>query len=256
MDYQKLPLFIHDYPQDAVINPDHENLNYKLPKKLIYAFVTKENIDKFLARYSYRIVGSMETISFNPNVYEIDYEGQKIGLCQAPLGAPAATQLLDWLIGYGVKQVLAVGSCGSLEDFEENEFVIPTKAIRDEGTSLHYLPASESIELNSKFVQRVEQTLQDFNYRIHEVITWTTDGFYRETIELVNRYRKQGVATVEMECAALAACSQFRNVDFAQILFTADSLKDVDNYDERDFGINSHLKVLKIATKVMAKLKN
>ena len=234
MDYQKLPLFIHDYPQDAVINPDHESLNYKLPKKLIYAFVTKENIDKFLARYSYRIVGSMETISFNPNVYEIDYEGQKIGLCQAPLGAPAATQLLDWLIGYGVKQVL----------------------IRDEGTSLHYLPASESIELNSKFVQRVEQILQDFNYRIHEVITWTTDGFYRETIELVNRYRKQGVATVEMECAALAACSQFRNVDFAQILFTADSLKDVDNYDERDFGINSHLKVLKIATKVMAKLKN
>jgi len=48
MDYQKLPLFIHDYPQDAVINPDHESLNYKLPKKLIYAFVTKENIDKFL----------------------------------------------------------------------------------------------------------------------------------------------------------------------------------------------------------------
>lgn len=96
----------------------------------------------------------------------------------------------------------------------------------------------------------------ELTYRIHEVTTWTTDGFYRETIELVNHYRKQGVATVEMECAALAACSQFRNVDFAQILFTADSLKDVDNYDERDFGINSHLKVLKIATKVMAKLKN
>lgn len=88
MDYQKLPLFIHDYPQEAVINPDHEHLDYKLPEKLIYAFVTKENIDKFLAKYSYRIVGSMETISFNPNVYEIDYEGQKIGLCQAPLGAP------------------------------------------------------------------------------------------------------------------------------------------------------------------------
>ncbi|KAA8799768.1 nucleoside phosphorylase, partial [Lactobacillus crispatus] len=52
------------------------------------------------------------------------------------------------------------------------------------------------------------------------------------------------------------ACAQFRNVDFAQILFTADSLKDVDNYDERDFGIDSHLKVLKIATKVIAKLKN
>ena len=71
----------------------------------------------------------------------------------------------------------------------------------------------ESIELNSKFVQRVEQILQDFNYRIHEVTTWTTDGFYRETIELVNHYRKQGVATVGMECAALAACAQFRNVD-------------------------------------------
>ena len=158
MDYQKLPLFIHDYPQDAVINPDHESLNYKLPKKLIYAFVTKENIDKFLARYSYRIVGSMETISFNPNVYEIDYEGQKIGLCQAPLGAPAATQLLDWLIGYGVKQVLAVGSCGSLEDFEENEFVIPTKAIKTDTTVLciiHHLfhrvkPVLSTLKISDK----------------------------------------------------------------------------------------------------------
>ncbi len=56
-------------------------------------------------------------------------------MCQAPLGAPAATQLLEWLIAYGVEKVLTVGTAGALVDLPENTMLLPTRAIRDEGTS-------------------------------------------------------------------------------------------------------------------------
>jgi hypothetical protein len=57
-----------------------------------------------------------------------------------------------------------------------------------------------------------------------------------------------------MECSALAACAQFRKIDFAQILFTADSLADMDNYDERDWGSESLTTGLEIGSKVLIHL--
>ena len=72
-------------------------------------------------------------------------------LCAAPLGAPAAAQLMDFLISCGCRKIISTGSCGVLTNLAENEFLIPVKALRDEGTSYHYLPASRSIELDKKY---------------------------------------------------------------------------------------------------------
>ncbi|CPS14227.1 Phosphorylase superfamily [Chlamydia trachomatis] len=69
------------------------------------------------------------------------------------------------------------------------------------------------------------------------------------------QFRQLGASTVEMECAALAACAQFRKIDFAQFLFTADTLADMDNYDERDWGGKSHSVGLNIGAKVLTKIK-
>lgn len=71
-------------------------------------------------------------------IYEIDYQKQQLTFCQAPLRAPAAIQLLDWLISYGVKEVIAIGNAGALIDIDENMMLVPNKAIRDEGTSFIY----------------------------------------------------------------------------------------------------------------------
>lgn len=61
------------------------------------------------------------------------------------------------------------------------------------------------------------------------VKTWTTDGYFRETQQLVQQRTQAGYTVVEMECAALAACAQFRQVAFGQLLFTADTMTDLNN---------------------------
>ena len=84
-------------------------------------------------------------------------------LCQAPLGAPAAAQFLDSLIACGCQKIVSAGSCGVLADLPENEFLVPVKALRDEGTSYHYLPVARYIELDESARAAIDKNLQRFN---------------------------------------------------------------------------------------------
>ena len=243
-----------DKDPKAVIEPDYEKQPFKFHSKLLFAFVPKEDIDNFLEQVPHKVLGSYDTISFQPDIYEIERNGEYFTLCQAPLGGPASVQLLDWLISYGVNQVLTVGNAGALTDLPENEMLLVKRAIRDEGTSFHYVEPGQFIDLNQGFLKQVEDVLATLDLKYDEITTWTTDGFFRETPKKVAHFRQLGAATVEMECASLAACAQFRKVDFAQILFTADTLADIDNYDERDWGYESHSAGLEIGSKVLTKL--
>lgn len=237
-----------------VLEPRTEKLPFKFQRRLLFAFVEREDIEHFLEQVPHVIAGKFETISFSPNVYEVDYHGEKFTLCQAPLGAPAATQLLDWLISYGVERVLAFGNAGALIDLPENAMLIPIRALRDEGTSFHYIKPSQFVDLQSTFLDQIEDILNELGQTYAEITTWTTDGFFRETPRKVKEFRHLGAAMVEMECAGMAACAQFRKIDFAPILFAADSLADVSHYDYRSWGAQAHRLGLEIGAQVLAKL--
>lgn len=238
----------------AIIEPNYENHPFRFHPTLLFAFVPKEDIDDFLKEIPHKVLGNYDTISFQPDIYEIERRGKYFTLCQAPLGAPAATQLLDWLISYGVKKVLAFGNAGAITDLPENAMFIPTKAIRDEGTSFHYLEDSLTVDLRSHFLSKIEEQLDKLNLKYDEITTWTTDGFFRETPKKVAQFRQLGANTVEMECSALAACAKFRKVDFVQILFTADTLANEKDYDPRNGGTASHRRGLDICFEILKRL--
>lgn len=188
-------------------------------------------------------------------IREVQIDNEFFTLCQAPLGAPAAVQLLEWLIAYGVEKVITFGTAGALNDLPENEMFLVKRALRDEGTSFHYMEPGQFIDLDRDFLNQVEDVLSELNLKYDEITTWTTDGFFRETPKKVAQFRQLGASTVEMECSALAACAKFRKVDFAQILFTADTLADMENYDERDWGSESHRTGLSIGAKILTRIK-
>lgn len=247
-------LFLLDYDDNskAVLEPNHEELNYHFDYPMIYAFLEKEVIANFLVGIWHREVGRFETVSFSPSVYEIEVDGKKFNLCQAPLGAPAATQLLDWLISHGTKKVLAIGSAGSLVNLPENNFFLVKKAIRDEGTSFHYLPAGNEIELNEKFREDLLANAKKEKINLPEVTTWTTDGFFRETESKMDKALSLGAQLVEMECSGMAACSEFRGIEFAQILFTADTLAAQDGHEERTWGRAGKQRALELAVTLLS----
>ena len=126
-----------------------------------------------------------------------------------------------------------------MTDMEEDTFLVPYKALRDEGTSYHYLPPERFVEISQKARSAIEKALTDHNLQYIEVITWSTDGFFRETKEKVEYRKKEGCSVVEMECSALAACAKMRGAVWGELLFTADTLADAEHYDERNWGGDS-----------------
>lgn len=249
----ELPILEFDTEQTAVVNPTHEQFDLLLPRKCVFAFLG-EYIDEFAKKTATRKVSAFVSATKVYPIYVTNYKGEEITLCQAPVGAAPAAQILDWLIGYGVREIISAGSCGALKKFPESTFLVPSKALRDEGTSYHYAPPSRFLEISERARYAIEKTVLEHGMKYREVLTWSTDGFFRETKEKVAYRKSEGCSVVEMECSALAAVSAFRGATFGMILYTADSLFDVDQYDERNWGGNAYEYALTLCLDAVLKL--
>ena len=235
----EIPILEFDSHSAAVINPNHEQLDLKLPRKCVFAFLG-DYIDTYAGKTDTRQVSSFISATKHYPIYITKYKGEEIVLCQAPVGAAPAVQILDWLIAYGVSEIISAGSCGALEQFPESTFLVPSLALRDEGTSYHYAPPSRFMEISESARNAIKETILEHGMKYQEVITWSTDGFFRETKEKVAYRKSEGCSVVEMECSALAACAAFRGATWGMILYTADSLADVEKYDMRNWGGNAY----------------
>lgn len=249
----EIPILEFDSVQSAVIDPGHENLGLNLPEKCVFAFLG-DYIDEYAKKCGARKVSAFISATKHYPIYIINHKGEDITLCQAPVGAAPAAQILDWLIAYGVRKIISAGSCGSLVPFPESTFLVPYKALRDEGTSYHYAPPSRYMEISEKARNAIKQTVLEHGMKYQEVITWSTDGFFRETKEKVDYRKSEGCAVVEMECSALAACAAFRGADWGMILYTADSLADVEKYDMRNWGGKAYEYGLTLCLDAVSKL--
>ena len=139
-------------------------------------------------------------------------------------------------------------------DMPENVFLIPTRALRDEGASYHYVAPSRYIEVNRRALTAIETVLRQASIPYQEVMTWSTDGFYRETPDKVAYRIEEGCSVVEMECAALAAVAKLRGAIWGLLLFTADSLVDIDNYDQRNWGAEAFDKALELCLDIAVQM--
>ena len=246
----EIPILEYDDFSKEIVPPEAELEGITLPEKCLFVFLG-DVVDRYTKENNAKVVNELVTVSHRVKVYVLHEEKEDICLVQSIVGAPAAVSILDTLLAAGVKKVIAVGSCGVLKELPENAFLVPTKALRDEGTSYHYLPASRYIELDEEPLGAIERIFNKHDLPFVTCTTWTTDGFFRETRDMVEYRLNEGCAVVEMECAALAACSRKRGAKFGQFLFTADSLANVHEYDARDFGRDSHEKALLLGLDVL-----
>ena len=174
-------------------------------------------------------------------VYAVNYKGKRFALYKARLGAPACVGSFEDLIPMGAKRIILLGNCGVLDkSIEDCGIIIPTRAIRDEGTSYHYAPTSDYIDVNKKYIPEFIEVLNTVGYPYVMGTTWTTDAFYRETRAKVNHRKEMGAICVEMECAALQAMCDFRGVEFFQFLYAGDNL-DHSTWDPRSLSGTSRL---------------
>ena len=152
------------------------------------------------------------------------------------VGAPSCVVQYEELFAMGLEKAVVFGTCGVLDkNIEDLAIIIPNMAIRDEGTSYHYMKASRDIVVNPKYKDEFTKLLEKHNYSYVIGKTWTTDAPYRETRKKVEDRKKAGCICVEMECSALAAVAKFRKKEVFQFFYAADNL-DSAKWDMRSLG--------------------
>ena len=141
------------------------------------------------------------------------------------VGAPAAVALLEELVAFGVRRFVSVGLAGGLRpDQQPGGLVVAERALRDEGTSAHYLPPGEAVDASAPLTRRLASALERAGRPYMKVAVCTTDAPYRTTRAAVERWTRAGGAAVEMEAAGLFAAASRRGVDVAAACCLADTL--------------------------------
>lgn len=141
------------------------------------------------------------------------------------VGAPVVAVLLEEFAAWGVRRFLSVGIAGGLQpELQPGDVVVPTTAIRDEGTSHHYAPADVAATPSDTLTSQLTAALAAAAVPFVTGTTWSTDAPYRETAVEVTSYQQQGVQVVEMETAALFTVARILGVAAATVLVVSDSL--------------------------------
>lgn len=188
-----------------------------------------------------------EQIGLNSNangklpIYKIKYEGHEIALFLSRVGAPVCITQYEELFVMGIKKIVVFGTCGVLDgSIDDLAIIIPDSALRDEGTSYHYLKSSREVVANPKYKEEFIKLLKEHNYSYIVGKVWTTDAPYRETRNKVLKRKEEGCICVDMECSAIAALAKFRNKEVFQFFYAADNL-DAAKWDQRSLSNNEKL---------------
>ena len=219
-----------------------------MPKTFVSCF-SKRLMDEILKFFPFEEVGRISSYNGPKPIYKIDYNGRKIGFYLSSVGSAACCVNYEEMTARGMEKLVLFGTCGCLyKEIRDCSVIIPTSAIRDEGTSYHYVKASDEIEANGKEdTELFKSILSRHSYTYTEGKVWTTDAVYRETKEKIERRKEMGAVCVDMECSAMAAVSRFRSKRFFQFFYGADNLDGV-KWDKRSLSNNKKLDAkLKIA---------
>lgn len=228
------PILEFDPAREAIIEPSRVHARLKgVPEHCVVCFF-QDVITQLRQDGQAREIDYMRSeIGAHP-LYEVAHDGRKIALFHPGVGAPLAAGLLEEVIARGCTKFIACGGAGVLAgEIAVGHIVVPTHAVRDEGTSYHYLPPSRTVGATPEAVAAIETVLRKHDVPYVAGKTWTTDGIYRETRQKMALRKAEGCLTVEMEAATFFAVAQFRSVQFGQLLYGGDDLSG--EWDSRDW---------------------
>lgn len=224
LEKKSYPILEFDTCKSSYIDPSKLIKAIDIPECCVITFF-REVIEEKLNNGELKQVANIHSESMDTPVYETEFDGKKAILVLSYLGAPGAAALLEELIELGCRKFIVCGGAGVLQkDIAVGHLIIPTSAVRDEGTSYHYLEPSREVECSKEAIGVIERELNKDGIKYIKAKTWTTDAIYRETKDKIALRASEGCVTVEMEAAAFFAVAEFRGVELAQILYGGDNL--------------------------------
>lgn len=175
------------------------------------------------------------------------------GVIGGTIGAPFAVLVAEELFALGCRALVSISSAGLVaERFAPPFFLLIERALRDEGTSCHYLPPRRHADADPALIAAVRDRVARLSVPVHTGPSWTTDAPFRETESLIASRRREGIVSVEMEAAALLTLGKVLNMPVACLAHVTNTMATREEDFEKggETGLEEALKVCELALEV------
>jgi uridine phosphorylase len=215
-------IFLKEFLAPLGVQPDR----LSLPQKAALAF-HPEGLEQLVNLSNAKPIGDWAFPIIESSLCKGIYHGQEVLVSKIPPSAPNAVAFVECLICLGMTQVIVAGCAGSIHpEAKAGSIVIPTWAVRGEGTSSYYSKKATNLHASNRLVQQMQKVAERNSLSYLSGPTWTADGLFRESKREMERYKAQGILTVEMEMSALFALANFRKIELAGLLVISDTYFD------------------------------
>jgi uridine phosphorylase len=190
---------------------------------------------------------------YHTDLYGLDYAGLCYGIVGRAVGAPFAVLVAEELFASGCQLLLSVTSAGQIAPIQAPPyFIIIDRALRDEGTSYHYVPPGDYSAADKQLVRLAEQALAAADVSAKVGAAWTTDAPFRETREAIAAAQADGICAVEMEAAALYAFAAARRKQVLCLAHVTNQMGQVEGDFEKGAaeGAEESLRVISAISRV------
>ena len=192
-------------------------------------------IKHFPWKYPSRHIGA-----FQCDLYLLNKTARRVGvLGHFGMGAPALVALAEQMAAWGTRRLVILSLAGGLQPaLQPGDIVLGASAMRDEGTSYHYLPPAEQVQASPTLVGAIGDALRARALPYTQGSIWSTDAAFRETREEADYFQAKGVQAVDMESAGLFAMGEVRGLQTASLLVIGDSLA------EKEWALPADMRML------------
>ena len=214
-DNDSSPLFEHNHADESAFLPGNMLESARIQKNLPPVVVPPgclldfdgELVDFLIANGKAKLEPSWPC--FHTRLYLWHADGTEYGIIGGTVGASFAVLVAEELFALGCEALVTISSAGLIAgNLQPPLFLLIDKALRDEGTSYHYLPPRRFVFTAPSLVDTVARRLSDVGVPFSQGSSWTTDAPFRETSKLISARREEGIVAVEMEAAALLAMAE------------------------------------------------
>jgi uridine phosphorylase len=170
-------------------------------------------------------------------MHAIDVNGTECGIVARTIGGPYAVLVAEQLKASGAEVILGLTSAGRVSgSLPLPSLVVVQDAVRDEGTSYHYLPPGELVQSEAELTASLATEIASLDLPSFSGRVWTTDAPYRETKQQLNAHAANGVLAVEMQAASLLAFSKAKDVPVGVVAVVSNAV----DHSEENFDKGSH----------------
>ncbi len=245
------------YAEPTVFTPENllrEARRQKSLKRMQVPRVCMLDPDGDIVRWLVRtqgIVRDPEWACYHTDLYAFRHKGTHFGVIGCAVGAAFAVLVAEELFACGCELLISVTSAGQIVRIANPPyFVLIEKALRDEGTSYHYLPLSDFSHISPELLSILSDAFLHAPVAVHDGATWTTDAPFRETEAAIAHSRDLGILAVEMEAAALYAFAEARQKAVVCFAHVTNQMARAEGDFEKgsDDGSRDALQVMTLAT--------